>query len=105
MNGLAAITDPDVRRSELRRARFPARPSVLLARQAVVRQLAVARFQAGGTVPTNPLLERLAEALGLLAAGARGRRPHGAMYLTYMMYMAHHADGGHRDDTALRQGF
>jgi len=36
-----------------------------LARRAGMRQPAVARFEAGGTVPTIPLLERLAEALGL----------------------------------------
>ncbi|HEV2636869.1 MAG TPA: helix-turn-helix transcriptional regulator [Actinocrinis sp.] len=36
-----------------------------LARRAGMRQPAVARFEAGGTVPTIPLLERLADALGL----------------------------------------
>lgn len=36
-----------------------------LGRRAGMRQPAVARFEAGGTVPTIPLLERLAEALGL----------------------------------------
>lgn len=36
-----------------------------LARRADMRQPAVARFEAGGTVPTIPLLERLADALGL----------------------------------------
>lgn len=36
-----------------------------LAQAAGLRQPAVARFEAGGTMPTLPLLERLAEALGL----------------------------------------
>ena len=36
-----------------------------LGRRAGMRQPAIARFEAGGTVPTIPLLERLAEALGL----------------------------------------
>lgn len=36
-----------------------------LARRTGMRQPAVARFEAGGTVPTIPLLERLADALGL----------------------------------------
>ena len=36
-----------------------------LARRTGMRQPAVARFEAGGTVPTIPLLERLAEALRL----------------------------------------
>lgn len=35
-----------------------------LARRAGMTQPAVARFEAGGTVPTLPLLERLARALG-----------------------------------------
>lgn len=36
-----------------------------LARQAGMTQPAVARFEAGGTVPTLPVLERLARALGV----------------------------------------
>lgn len=36
-----------------------------LATRAGLRQLAVARFEAGGTMPTIPLLERLAAALEL----------------------------------------
>ncbi|GAA3442177.1 helix-turn-helix domain-containing protein [Planomonospora venezuelensis] len=36
-----------------------------LARRASMTQSAVARFEAGGTMPTIPLLERLAEALGM----------------------------------------
>ncbi|WP_327244938.1 helix-turn-helix domain-containing protein [Streptomyces sp. NBC_01320] len=36
-----------------------------LAQAAGLRQPAVARFEAGGTMPTLPLLERLAGALGL----------------------------------------
>ncbi|MET9676047.1 helix-turn-helix transcriptional regulator [Streptomyces sp. NPDC006482] len=36
-----------------------------LARVAGLRQPAVARFEAGGTMPTLPLLERLAVALGM----------------------------------------
>jgi HTH-type transcriptional regulator/antitoxin HipB len=36
-----------------------------LGRRSGMRQPAIARFEAGGTVPTIPLLERLAEALGL----------------------------------------
>jgi HTH-type transcriptional regulator/antitoxin HipB len=36
-----------------------------LARRTGMRQPAVARFEAGGTVPTLPLLERIANALGL----------------------------------------
>jgi ribosome-binding protein aMBF1 (putative translation factor) len=35
-----------------------------LARAAAMTQPAVARFEAGGTVPTLPVLERLAHALG-----------------------------------------
>ena len=35
-----------------------------LAREAGMTQSAVARFEAGGTVPTLPVLERLARALG-----------------------------------------
>ncbi len=35
-----------------------------LARQAHMTQSAVARFEAGGTVPTIPVLQRLARALG-----------------------------------------
>ncbi len=35
-----------------------------LARAAAMTQPAVARFEAGGTVPTLPVLERLARALG-----------------------------------------
>lgn len=37
----------------------------LARRTGTMRQPAIARFEAGGTVPTLPLLERLAEALGL----------------------------------------
>lgn len=36
-----------------------------LAQRAGLQQPAVARFEAGGTMPTLPLLERLAMALGL----------------------------------------
>jgi ribosome-binding protein aMBF1 (putative translation factor) len=36
-----------------------------LARRAGMTQPAVARFEAGGTVPTLPVLERLARALGV----------------------------------------
>lgn len=36
-----------------------------LARRAGMTQPAVARFEAGGTVPTFPLLERLARSLGV----------------------------------------
>jgi ribosome-binding protein aMBF1 (putative translation factor) len=36
-----------------------------LAREAGMTQSAVARFEAGGTVPTLPVLERLARALGV----------------------------------------
>jgi HTH-type transcriptional regulator/antitoxin HipB len=36
-----------------------------LGRRAGMTQSAVARFEAGGTVPTLPLLDRLADALGL----------------------------------------
>ncbi|WP_137994070.1 helix-turn-helix domain-containing protein [Streptomyces vilmorinianum] len=36
-----------------------------LARAAGLQQPAVARFEAGGTMPTLPLLERLATALGM----------------------------------------
>jgi transcriptional regulator with XRE-family HTH domain len=36
-----------------------------LARQAGMTQSAIARFEAGGTVPTLPVLERLARALGV----------------------------------------
>ncbi|WP_431954023.1 helix-turn-helix domain-containing protein [Nocardia lijiangensis] len=36
-----------------------------LAERAGLRQPAVARFEAGGTMPTIPMLERYAEALGL----------------------------------------
>jgi transcriptional regulator with XRE-family HTH domain len=36
-----------------------------LAGQAGMTQSAVARFEAGGTVPTLPVLERLARALGV----------------------------------------
>ncbi|WP_275580935.1 helix-turn-helix domain-containing protein [Natronosporangium hydrolyticum] len=36
-----------------------------LARQAGMTQSAVARFETGGTVPTLPVLERLARALGV----------------------------------------
>ncbi|WP_406401469.1 helix-turn-helix domain-containing protein [Streptomyces sp. NBC_00879] len=36
-----------------------------LAQQAGLQQPAVARFEAGGTMPTLPLLERFASALGL----------------------------------------
>jgi HTH-type transcriptional regulator / antitoxin HipB len=36
-----------------------------LAERAAMTQPGVARFEAGGTIPTLPLLERLAEALGL----------------------------------------
>ncbi|MGO8726992.1 MAG: helix-turn-helix domain-containing protein, partial [Streptosporangiaceae bacterium] len=41
-------------------------------------QPGVARFEAGGTTPTLPLLERLAEALGLtltVTLGSAQRRP------------------------------
>lgn len=37
---------------------------IQLARAADMTQPAVARFEAGGTVPTIPVLERLAQALG-----------------------------------------
>ena len=36
-----------------------------LAERAGLKQPAVARFEAGGTMPTIPMLERLAEALGM----------------------------------------
>lgn len=36
-----------------------------LAKRAGLQQPAVARFEAGGTMPTIPMLERLADALGL----------------------------------------
>ncbi|MGV9613283.1 helix-turn-helix domain-containing protein [Nocardia xishanensis] len=36
-----------------------------LAERAGLKQPAVARFEAGGTMPTIPMLERYAEALGL----------------------------------------
>lgn len=36
-----------------------------LARRAGLQQPAVARFEAGGTMPTIPMLERLAKALGM----------------------------------------
>lgn len=36
-----------------------------LAERAGLQQPAVARFEAGGTMPTIPMLERLAEALGM----------------------------------------
>lgn len=36
-----------------------------LAERAGFKQPAVARFEAGGTMPTIPMLERYAEALGL----------------------------------------
>lgn len=36
-----------------------------LAERSGLKQPAVARFEAGGTMPTIPMLERLAEALGL----------------------------------------
>ena len=36
-----------------------------LAERAGLKQPAVARFETGGTMPTIPMLERLAEALGL----------------------------------------
>lgn len=36
-----------------------------LGRRAAMSQPAIARFEAGGTTPTIPLLERLADALGL----------------------------------------
>lgn len=36
-----------------------------LAERAGLKQPAVARFEAGGTMPTIPMLERMAEALGM----------------------------------------
>ncbi len=36
-----------------------------LAERAGLQQPAIARFEAGGTMPTIPMLERLAEALGM----------------------------------------
>jgi HTH-type transcriptional regulator / antitoxin HipB len=48
-----------------------------LAERAGMSQPGVARFEAGGTNPTLPLLERLAEALGLtlnVSLGPRQRR-------------------------------
>ena len=45
-----------------------------LAKAAGMTQSAVARFEAGGTVPTLPVLERLADALGVeLAVGFKSR--------------------------------
>ncbi|WP_033339283.1 helix-turn-helix domain-containing protein [Catenuloplanes japonicus] len=45
-----------------------------LARESGMTQSAVARFEAGGTVPTIPILERLARALGVdLTIGFRPR--------------------------------
>jgi ribosome-binding protein aMBF1 (putative translation factor) len=48
-----------------------------LAERAGMTQPGVARFEAGGTTPTLPLLERLADALGLtltVSLGPPGRR-------------------------------
>jgi len=48
-----------------------------LARQAGMTQAAVARFEAGGTVPTLPVLDRLAQALDaelVVAVNPRTRR-------------------------------
>jgi ribosome-binding protein aMBF1 (putative translation factor) len=73
-----ALADPGVRQGyEAARLRFElgravrARREALgitqaqLAQEAGLQQPAVARFEAGGTMPTLPLLERYAEALGL----------------------------------------
>jgi HTH-type transcriptional regulator/antitoxin HipB len=49
-----------------------------LAERAGMTQPGVARFEAGGTTPTLPLLERLASALGLtvtISLAPDGRRP------------------------------
>ena len=43
-----------------------------LAERAGMSQPGVARFEAGGTTPTLPLLERLAEALGLILTVSLG---------------------------------
>jgi len=45
-----------------------------LAREAGMTQSAVARFEAGGTVPTLPVLERLARALGVELAVTFSRK-------------------------------
>ncbi|MEU6482530.1 helix-turn-helix transcriptional regulator [Streptomyces sp. NPDC046887] len=73
-----SLSDPEVRegyeaariRYELGRAVRERRESLgmtqeELARAAGLRQPAVARFEGGGTMPTLPLLERIAAALGL----------------------------------------
>jgi ribosome-binding protein aMBF1 (putative translation factor) len=47
-----------------------------LARAAGMTQSAVARFEAGGTVPTLPVLGRLADALGVeLTVGFKSKAP------------------------------
>ena len=46
-----------------------------LAERAGMSQPGVARFEAGGTTPTLPLLERLAEALGLTLTVSLGPGP------------------------------
>ena len=46
-----------------------------LANAAGMTQSAVARFEAGGTVPTLPVLERLAHALDVELAPGRGATP------------------------------
>ena len=73
-----ALSSPEARESyEATRIRFELGRSVRerrealgmtqaqLARKAGLQQPAVARFEAGGTMPTLPVLERLAGALGL----------------------------------------